>query len=292
MHYRISPRHLGSLLLETFCPRCFYYHAQLQFKLPFDRPMPGIMFHLDRFEKLIVEAHLAAEGEVPEWLLDLNCVASVEFPSKMTQEFPEYDLTLVGMPDAVFKTSSGKLCLIDYKTAICKGEEDPFMPSYKTQLLGYTSLLENSHIGKVESAALVYFENRLKDYQSNPLDLLSEEGFDVPFSVKIHDVDIDRTQLKPLLERFREFADMKNAPEGLERCKDCARLEQLFGIERGMRNQEDRLRQSNQMYRLSLHPQIEKRRKRAKEAWDLTHDEGVLPLDLAFQDSVPAAQDY
>jgi hypothetical protein len=61
----------------------------------------------------------------------------------MTQEFPDLDITMVGMPDAVFSDAKGNLVLIDYKTAGFKGLEDPFMPTYETQLLGYAQPLQH-----------------------------------------------------------------------------------------------------------------------------------------------------
>ena len=249
--------------------------------------MPGIMYYLDMFEKAIVDAHVEAEGELPAWLEDLNCETTVEFPSKMTAEFPKFDITMAGMPDAVFKKRSGKLCLVDYKTALAKGDADPFWPIYRIQLAGYVHLLEANKIGVVDSAALVYFENQAKAYRSSPLDLLSEQGFHIPFKVTIHEVDIDRSELEPLLKRFRDYADLKTPPEGLEKCKDCAKLEQLFKIEQDIRNMEDVWRRRDQFFRLSMYPEIQARRQRAKMAWDLTLDEDLQPVDPEFFDSVP-----
>ena len=287
MHLRISPRDLGAMLVEPFCERCYFYKAKLNFKLPFDRPMPGILHYLDRFEKTLVDTHFAEEGKLPAWLRTLGCESTVEFPEKMTQVFPKYDITMVGMPDAVFSKSNGELCLVDFKTAMNKGDNDPFMPIYKTQLLGYTHLLESNGIGEVDSAVLIYFENQAKAYESKPLDLLTKQGFKMPFSVSIHEVEIDRSELEPLLKRFRKFADMDTAPEGLMKCKNCARLEQLFDIELGMRNQEDVLRHRDNYFRKVMQPVIDARRERARNAWDLTQDEDQQSAELEFFDFAP-----
>ena len=291
MHHRVSPRSLGALLVEPFCPRDYYYQVQMGFKLPFDRPMPGIMYNLDNFQKAIVEAHLDSEAELPEWLQALDCTSSIAFPPKMTAEIPEYDLTMVGMPDAVFKKTNGDLCVIDYKTARYKGADDPFLPIYEIQLLGYAFLLESNEIGKVDSAGLVYFENQLKEHQLDPLNLLSKHGFDVPFAAKIREVQLDRSALKPLLKRYREFADMTNPPEGLEQCKNCALLEKLFSFEQNLRNQEDSLRRRNDYFLKVRLPKIEAWRRRAKHAWNLTEDDDQELIDLDFLDSVPASWD-
>jgi len=288
---RVSPRNLGPQLLEDFCGYCYYYDVQMGFKLPFDRPMPGLMHNLDRFEKAIVDAHVAANDTLPDWLSELDCVSTVEFPAKLMHEYPEFDITLVGMPDAVFKRSNGKLCLVDYKTAKHKGSDDPFMPIYQAQLLGYAHLLESNGIGKVDSAALVYFENRLSDHSSDPLALITEQGFNVPFSVKIHEVEIDRPALRPLLKRLREFSNMTAPPEGREKCRGCGLLRKLFDLEQEIRNHEDVLRNRDQYFRQIMYPIREANRRRAKHAWQ-DSDEATWPDQImAVQDYVPAAWD-
>lgn len=239
---RISPRHLGKMNSPGFCARCFWFLILVGFKAPFAFPMPGIMHNLDRFEKKLVEAYFAKKGALPRWLSKLNCTETVDFPAKMTMEFPKHELTLVGMPDAVFRKKDGTLYLVDYKTARCKGDDDPFMPTYATQLLGYAELLENAGLGDVTSAALVYFENQVSAYSEDPLSLLSDEGFTVPMKATIHSVELDRKALKPLLKRFREYADLSAPPEGLSGCKDCEGIDQWFDTEMRRRNSAKTLR--------------------------------------------------
>jgi hypothetical protein len=60
--------------------------------------MPGIMYHMDMFEKKLIDAHFAVKDAAPKWLSSLGCQDSADFPAKMTQDFPEYGLTLVGNP--------------------------------------------------------------------------------------------------------------------------------------------------------------------------------------------------
>jgi hypothetical protein len=105
------------------------------------------------------------------------------------------------------------------------------MPIYETQLWGYARLLESSGVGKVSSAALIYFANTLSDYSENALDLLTNEGISVPFEVKIHEVKLDVKALDPLLEEFRRYADMVTPPEGNLDSKTRKRLDALFDIE-------------------------------------------------------------
>jgi hypothetical protein len=212
--------------------------------------MPGILFNMDIFEKILVEAHFKEEGIGPKWLASLGCTGPVEFPRKMTEEIPNLGLTLVGMPDAVFRKADGTLCLVDYKTAKYKGAEDPFMAIYETQLWGYARLLEHEGVGTVSSAALVYFANTLKDFAEKPLDLLTSEGIRVPFAVKIHEVNLDLKALNPLLKSFRDFADSPTPPDAVDGCKTCKRLDVLFDINDFQRNSEKSLKDSYYMDRL------------------------------------------
>lgn len=246
---RISPRHLGKMESETFCPRCFWYQIIVGFHPPFESHMPGIMHNLDRFEKKLVEGHFEAKGVAPRWLSKLCCTGIVEFPAKMTMEVPELELTLVGMPDAVFRKKDGTLYVVDYKTAKCKGADDPFMCCYETQLLGYAELLEDAGVGDVTSAALIYFENQVAAYSEEPLSLLSTEGLNVPFAVKIHPVNLDRKRFRPLLKRFREYADLTAPPEGLSDCEECERLALWFDTEERRRNSDKFLRSANSVQR-------------------------------------------
>ena len=286
-HIRVSPRHLGMLNSPEFCKRCFKGLIDLRFQPPFAFPMPGLMHNMDRFEKKIVQAHLAEHDELPKWLSGLGCSGTVEFPEKMTIDFPEYDLTLVGKLDEVFLNAAGRLYLVDYKTARCKGEEDEFMPTYQTQLLGYTWLLERNNIGTVDSAALVYFENKLKDYEETPLDLLTEEGFTVPFGIKIHEVEIDRDKLPPLLKRFREIADLQAPPEGNADCENCGKMQRLLDAEVKFRNQEDYERQRDGLAR-KFSRKLEADRQRARAGWTeddvLRHEDEDWMFDCPYGD--------
>jgi hypothetical protein len=225
-----------------FCPRDYKVSVELGFRPPFDMPMPGIMFNLDRFQKALVDAHYAKKGNLPKWLGSLGCVEPVSFPAKLTQEMPDLGLTLVGMPDYVLRHKDGSLCVIDFKTAKFKGANDPFMPVYEAQLWGYAQLLEHNDIGEVRKAALVYFANDLADHADDPLDLLTRDGLTVPFTVNIHQVKIDLGQLGKLITRFKSFVDLPDLPEGNEHCKTCARLDCLFEIERAFSGRKERIK--------------------------------------------------
>lgn len=226
-HIRISPRHLGKMKMQDFCEKCYVVWIASGFKPPFEFPVPGIMYNLDIFEKQLVDSCFAENGYFPKWLKSLGCVEPIQFPRKMTKDYDEFALTLVGMPDAIFKKRDGSLCVVDYKSAKYKDGNSPLIPAYEVQLLGYAELAEHYKLGKVSSAALVYFENQLTDYKENPLVLLEDEGFTVPFSVEIHKAPLDRKELKQLLKAFRKYADMYTMPAGREACKNCAKIQSM-----------------------------------------------------------------
>lgn len=234
---RVSPRHLGQMRRADFCPNAFRIGISLGFRYPFEFPMPGLMFNMDYFEKHLVNAHFEAEGSLPKWLKALGCTRPVEFPAKLTEEIDDLDLTLVGMPDAVLRKNNGDLVVVDYKTAKCKGADDPFMPVYEAQLWGYARLLEANDIGKVTGASLVYFENDLGDFKDSPLDLFSGEGMTVPFTVRLHTIKIDLKALDGLLRAFRKFADMTGPLVKCD-CTTCVRLQRLFEIQKKLHAKE------------------------------------------------------
>ena len=49
---RISAKNLGQLVLDDFCPRCFWLKLKLGFKLPF-QIFPGIFSTIDSYSKKI-----------------------------------------------------------------------------------------------------------------------------------------------------------------------------------------------------------------------------------------------
>jgi hypothetical protein len=212
----------------------------------------------------------------------------------MTQEYPDLGLTLVGMPDAVFKKKDETLCLVDYKTAGYKGEEDPFMPCYETQLWGYARLLEHYGIGTVSSMALVYFANTLRDYDENPLDLLTNDGIQVPFAVKIHPVKVNHDGLDPLLKDFRMYADLPAPPDGNDKCKTCKRLKFLFEIEQRLRGNEKFFKNLENhdgasFNLLTWKREMNQKQSRISESWGW--EEGFSEELLDYFDCVPGALD-
>lgn len=286
---RVSPRYLGRMLLDNFCERCFFYLILLRFRLPFDTPMPGLMFHLDLFEKRYVDEFLAMYWKLPPGMEKLQCTESIEFPRKLTAEYPDYGLTLVGMPDAVLKRRDGKLVVVDYKTALCKGDDDPFLPAYKIQLLGYAELIHQAGIGEVGEAAIVYFENQSKAFREEPLDLATDNGFSIPFEITTVPVKLDRKQLRPLMKRFREIANLQLPPKGREGCRDCARLQLLLDAEVNRRSSEEYARNRDSLARMTSR-QLAAERELALRGWNADEEDLITP-DLCLTDSLPGPSD-
>ena len=207
-------------------------------------------------------------------------------------DFPKYEITMVGMPDVTFRKWNEKLLVADYKTAVYRGKDDPFLPVYETQLIGYAVLLEHHNVGKVESAALIYFENKLRHEDVHPLDLLNDDGFSVPLRAQIHEVEINRSALEPLLKRIRKYADLKLPPEGNEKCKDCARLQLLLDSEVSRRESEEFAKQRDDYSRYVVSREQETHRQRAREACCEDDDvEFATDPSAETQDSRPASWD-
>ena len=93
------------------------------------------MFDLDLFEKNLTQTHFESESKLPCWLSDLERSSPTELSCQDDGGFPGLDITLVGIPDDVFRKKEGSLVLVDYKTARVKGVDDTSLPAYEIQQL-------------------------------------------------------------------------------------------------------------------------------------------------------------
>ena len=100
----------------------------------------------------------------------------------------------------------------------------------------------------------------------------------MPFGVQIHEVEIDHSALEPLLIQIRKVADEENPPTGLDKCKDCAKLQSLLDKEQKMRDYQEFCKRQRSHFRNYLYPRLWLDRQRARAAWK---------FDLAPDDSEP-----
>jgi len=210
---QISAKDLGGMLLDDFCPRCFWIRRK-QKKLPFQMPFPGIFSTIDSFTKKC--AH--------EWIvLDKYTVRGyLKAPhwSKFKME-TEQGVILTGVADDIWVVPKG-IMIADWKTARFTANADKLLPMYKTQLTGYAKIAEAIGMGVVVGIVLIYMEPQTDE--SFVHHNTKATCFDMTFLPTVMELELDIASIDPLLEKARGIWELPGPPVGTEGCKDCAAL--------------------------------------------------------------------
>jgi hypothetical protein len=234
----MSPRNAGQVELATFCPRCCWYAMRLK-KMPFQFGMPGIMFYLEKAEKSLLLAQLAATGSLGKCVPELkNCNGVADFPFSMKHEHKESGVMLTARPDMIFTLDYGTLLLADLKTSKPNGGGKAFLPQYEVQVTGYSWVTTEEGIGRVTSACLIYGDIQLDEFLKDPCANKTATGFRVPFNFVYHKIDLDYERLTRCLKEFKKVWASIRPPAGREGCKDCILLNRVFNFEAEMRGQD------------------------------------------------------
>ena len=227
---RISAKDLGWLATEDFCPRCFWIERHAK-GLPYQMGFPGIFSSIDAYTKNIVERYFQKNGKFPQWLSEVGSakrIVSIK-PSEFKVETDS--VTLTGIPDLLFERPDGSFAIVDYKTAKYTGNQDQLMPIYQIQLNGYAYIAEAIGLKPVKDLYLVYFEPPYKEtYEAITDGHTNGEGFNMPFKPVIHKIKRESAEIDRLLEKAGEIYRLGKAPKGIDRCKDCEKLNNLMQI--------------------------------------------------------------
>ncbi len=106
---RISAKNLGSLALDTFCPRCFWMKMHSGDKLPYQN-FPGIFSSIDSYSKRVTNVYYQKTDVVPSWFASFGeLVRPVKTPhhSKFRVVDEETEILLTGVPDEIFEQANG-----------------------------------------------------------------------------------------------------------------------------------------------------------------------------------------
>jgi hypothetical protein len=227
---KISAKNLGQVMLEDFCPRCYWIKLKSK-NLPW-QIFPGIFSSIDAYTKRVTHGIIDGKSR-PAWLAEMgDIVAYRKSPhwSKFTADIHEYGITLSGVVDDLLVTKSNGIIIPDYKTAKYTETQDKLLPMYQIQLNGYAVIAEAREISPVTDLYLVYFEpitdeDTAKQYKTG-------QGFDMAFKAHPVNVAIDRDQLNVAMETTRSIYDMGEPPDPKGDCKDC---QALIGIQNILR---------------------------------------------------------
>ena len=226
---RISAKNLGAFALPELCPRCAWIKLHVK-DLPF-QIFPGVFSSIDAYNKRIVHTWFDKHKCSPVWLSKLGELKGyIEPPSYHNFNIvnSEYNILLTGSADGIFIRPDDSYVIVDYKTAKYTGRQDALFPMYEAQLNSYALIGEEKGIKPVSCLALVYMEPVTDKEAASDDKKHFDEGFLMPFSANVHEVELNTEILPPLFKQVREIYDLAESPEGIENCEDCLYLEQLI----------------------------------------------------------------
>ena len=224
---QISAKTLGKVAMRDFCERCFWTLMHLDGGPPYSI-FPSIFGRIDRYTKSLVHGYFDQHDKSPPWLTELNVTGYIDPPSsRKFRTAIGNNVLLTGEADAIYIKADGTLMIADYKTAYAKGDKDPLLPIYATQLNAYAFLAEILNLGQVSELALIYTEPRVGDEDANSKENLRDNGFCMGFEAKIHTMPLDIASIGPLLKRAKDVFDQGLPPSTREGCYDCIQAGRL-----------------------------------------------------------------
>jgi hypothetical protein len=141
---------------------------------------------MEQLQMAIVGNLLDNDGQLPEEFAPFcNLTSRVEYPrhwSKFKYRH-ESGVMLYGEPDEIFNASDGSIVVVDHKSARYKGGDDPFLPCYRIQVIGYSNIAElGLELGEVSKGGLFYWEIDDDAVKSDPAKFYRDEKLWAPIS--------------------------------------------------------------------------------------------------------------
>jgi len=240
---RITPKRVGLTALATFCAACFWYRLHMRFRMPFDMFAGGIFKQAEQAEMAVFGHLLEREGGLPKEFGPFRDIdGRVDFPRdwRQFQYRPQSGLLLYGEPDEVCSLSSGGIAILDHKTAKPKNGEDPFLPCYQCQTIGYGLIAEQGlELGEVRKAGLIYWAAAHEDVVSEPEKFYRSSQMWLPFAPKPVAFDVDYEILNEPIKEALRLWKAKTPPEHAESCRDAPKIEALFALQAAVEQERD-----------------------------------------------------
>lgn len=227
---QISAKTLGELAMLDFCPRCFW--IKLNCKLPF-QIFPGIFSSVDSYSKKITWGYFEKFGKLPDWFSEFGEFEKpIKAPGRKVFFYLDKatNVKLTGIVDDIVQKKDGSYFVLDYKTARYTGTQDKLLPIYTVQLNVYALIAQNCGLDPVSGIGLVYYEPPTCNSVDDIDEAILDDGFKMPFKAHLLPIKLEpEATVLPLLAEVRKLADMKSAPEGLDGCKECKKLNDILG---------------------------------------------------------------
>ena len=226
---QISAKDLGQIALDNFCPRCFWIKRKV--KVPYQMPFPGIFSSIDSYTKKTVEGYFGKHGRLPDWIGEIGVPKEIIKTRRSEFRYEHGNVILTGEPDLLFRKDDDTLAIVDYKTARYTENQDRLLPIYRVQLNGYALISQHAYGKAVTSLHLVYFEPPESD---DALEIghrnVNGDGFSMPFSSNILEIDKDTDMVVGLMEKAERILETARPPDGVPGCDDCRRLSGMLHL--------------------------------------------------------------
>ncbi len=178
---------------------------------------------------------LQRDGELPKEFHPFeNIVSRVEFTRHWSkfQYRLKSGVLLYGVPDEIVKFDDGSIGIIDHKTAHRKDGDDPMLPCYEIQGIGYGLIAENGlGLGTTTRGGVLYWACQHEKVIAKPSAFYDPGKLWMPFVPQPFEYKMDYSRLKPLLKEAMKLWDASTPPQRTEGCKDCMLLDALMEIE-------------------------------------------------------------
>jgi hypothetical protein len=232
---RITPKRLGQIEMNSFCPRCYWYLLKQKFHPPYDHFGGAIFKHMEQGQMAVIGHFLEKDRKLPEEFAPFtDLVGRMEYPRHWSKfkHILESGVELYGEPDDIFGVADGSIAVIDHKTAQPKGAADPFLPCYEVQVTGYAYIAEfGLKLGEVSKGGLFYWGAEHESVIAEPGKFYRNQRLSMPFAPKPHAIEIDYPRLDAPLKEAVNLWESKIPPKGSDKCTDCKKLLALLAIE-------------------------------------------------------------
>jgi len=229
----LTPRDLGPILFEDFCPRCFWFTKKfpLEDKHPFSSPMPGIVSIADYYIKRVVTWHIQKFTFLPSWILnqlntfylhlDFQSAKQIK-PGNWKVSLFDNNCILTGRADEVLEFSDGSWFIMDYKTASLTEYQKKLLPLYEAQLNAYAYLAQKKFKKSITGLALVYFDPEYKNLKDEIILQRTKDHFFFGFKPTIIPVKLmDPEWVEDLCRNLFEILSSDKPPKGKANCPGC-----------------------------------------------------------------------
>ncbi len=228
---QVNARDLGRILMEDFCPRCFWLSSKCPVRTPspFAVPLPGIVSTLDAYIKRVVTSTFNEKGQLPDWLANEIGALTIKQVLKPEKWRVEVEGTvLVGEPDALWQLDDGSLFIADFKVAKITSAQEKLFPLYSAQLKAYGFLAEKTGHA-VRELALIYLEPLGYSDDPEKAVAISAEQLTLHFGCHVKRVEKGSSEeVEGLVRQVREILLQPTLPKGRDGCGGCRELLKWF----------------------------------------------------------------